>query len=177
MPDYGENTESLRVFPLIITSILKIIITIIIIIFLHGLGRFTCSGIDALPSFPRASMISSSRRFIVEGVFRESGVFRSYKMVFPFFFFVFGSHVLYSEISSSFLTTSLLILSSLVYPLTFLRKRISAASRRVKSRVVVTHSKNQVVILAPDSTEAFHRLQAQFLLNTLFHDPFPLRWN
>jgi len=30
------------------------------------------------------------------------------------------------EISSSFLTTSLLILSSLVYPLTLLRKRISA---------------------------------------------------
>jgi hypothetical protein len=25
---------------------------IIIIIFLHGLGRLTCSGIDALPSFP-----------------------------------------------------------------------------------------------------------------------------
>jgi hypothetical protein len=43
------------------------------------------------------------------------------------------------EISVSFLTTSLLILSSLVYPLTLLKKRISAASRRVMSRVVVTH--------------------------------------
>ena len=43
------------------------------------------------------------------------------------------------EISSSFLITSLLILSSLVYPLTLLRKRISAASRRVIFRVVVTH--------------------------------------
>ena len=43
------------------------------------------------------------------------------------------------EISSSFLTTSLLILSSLVHPLTLLRKRISAASRRVMSRFMVTH--------------------------------------
>jgi len=25
---------------------------IIVIVFLHGLGRLTCSGIDALPSFP-----------------------------------------------------------------------------------------------------------------------------
>ena len=40
-------------------------------IFLHGLGRSTCSGIDALPSFPRASTISSSSRFVV---FREPGV-------------------------------------------------------------------------------------------------------
>ena len=43
------------------------------------------------------------------------------------------------EISSSFLMTSLLILSSLVYPVTFLRKLISAASRRVMSLFVVTH--------------------------------------
>ena len=43
------------------------------------------------------------------------------------------------EISSSFLVTSLLILSSLVYPLTLLRKRISAASRPVMSRFVVTY--------------------------------------
>jgi hypothetical protein len=40
-------------------------IIIIIIIFLHGLGRLTCSAIDALPSFPRASTISSSSRFVV----------------------------------------------------------------------------------------------------------------
>ena len=52
----------------------------IIIIFLHGLGRLTCSGIDALPSFPGASAISSS---LVEGVFRESGVVHSFKMVDP----------------------------------------------------------------------------------------------
>ena len=43
------------------------------------------------------------------------------------------------EISSSSLMTSLLILSSLVYPVTLLRKRISAASRRVMSLFVVTH--------------------------------------
>jgi hypothetical protein len=43
------------------------------------------------------------------------------------------------EIYSSFLITSLLILSSLLYPLTLLNKHISAASRRVMSRVVVTH--------------------------------------
>ena len=44
-------------------------IIIIIIIFLHRLGRLTCSGIDALPLFPRASTVSSSSsRFVVEGV-------------------------------------------------------------------------------------------------------------
>jgi len=42
------------------------------------------------------------------------------------------------EISSSFLVTSLLILSSLVYPVTVLRKRISAASRPVISLFVVS---------------------------------------
>ena len=55
--------------------------SIIIIIFLHALGRLTCSGSDALPSFPGASTISSSSRFVVEGVFRESGVGHSFKMV------------------------------------------------------------------------------------------------
>ena len=68
----------------------------IIIIFLHGLGRFTCSGIDALPSFPGASTISSSSTFVVEGVFRQSGVVRTFKMVDPVLF-VFESHVLYSR--------------------------------------------------------------------------------
>ena len=42
-------------------------------------------------------------------------------------------------ISSSFLMTSLLILSSLVYPVTLHRKRISAASRLVMSLFLVTH--------------------------------------
>ena len=67
-----------------------------VIIFLHGLGRLTCSGIDALPSFSRASTIYSSSRFVVEGVFRESGVVHFFKMVDPVLF-VFGSHVLYSR--------------------------------------------------------------------------------
>jgi len=64
----------------------------IIIIFLHGLGPLNCSGIDASPSFPGASTISSSSRFEVEGVFRESGVVHSFKMVDPVLF-VFESHV------------------------------------------------------------------------------------
>ena len=69
---------------------------LIITIFLHGLGRLTCSGIDALPSFPGASTISSSSRFVVEDVFRESGVVHSFKVVDPVLF-VFESHVLYSR--------------------------------------------------------------------------------
>jgi hypothetical protein len=69
---------------------------IIIIIFLHGLGRLTCFGIDALPSFPETSTISFSSRFVVEGVFRESGVVHSFEMV-DRVLFVFGSHVLYSR--------------------------------------------------------------------------------
>jgi len=68
----------------------------IIIIFLHGLGRLTCSGIDALPSFSGVSTVSSSSRFVVEGVFRESGVVHSFKVVDPVLF-VFESHVLYSR--------------------------------------------------------------------------------
>jgi hypothetical protein len=66
----------------------------IIIIFLHGLGRLTCSGIDELPSFPGASTVSSSSRFVVEGVFRESGVVHSFRVVDPVLF-VFEYHVLY----------------------------------------------------------------------------------
>ena len=72
-----------------------------IIIFLHGLGRLTCSGIDALPSFLGASTVSSSSRFVVEGVFRESGVVRSFKVVDPVLF-VFESRVLYSRDLSFF---------------------------------------------------------------------------
>ena len=77
-------------------------IFIIIIIFLHGLGRLTCSGIDALPSFPGASTISSTSRFVVEGVFRGSGVVHSFKVVDPVLF-VFESHVLYSRDPSYFI--------------------------------------------------------------------------
>ena len=105
--------------------------TIIIIIFRHELGHLTRSGIDVLPSFPGASTISSSLRFVVEGVFWVlSGVVHSFKMVDPVLLYLSLTSCI-PEISSSFLMTSLLILSSLVYPLTLLRKRISAASRRV----------------------------------------------
>ena len=68
---------------------------VVVIIFLDGLGRLTSSGIDALPSFPGVSTVSSSSRFVVEGVFRESGVVNSFKVVDPVLF-VFESHVLYS---------------------------------------------------------------------------------
>ena len=69
---------------------------IIIIIFLHGLGRLTCSGIYALPSFSKASTVSSSSRFVVEGVFLESLVVHSFKVADPVLF-VFESQVLYSR--------------------------------------------------------------------------------
>ena len=69
---------------------------VIIIIFLHGLGRSTCSGIDAFPSFPEASAIPSSPGFVGEGVFRESGVVHSVEVV-DQVLFVFESHVLYSR--------------------------------------------------------------------------------
>jgi hypothetical protein len=72
------------------------VIIIIIIILLHGLVRLTCSGIDVLPSFPGASTISSSSRFVAQGVFRQSGVVHSFETVDPVLF-VFGSHVLYSR--------------------------------------------------------------------------------
>jgi len=98
--------------------------------FLHGLGR--------LPLFSGAYTISSSSRIVVEGVFLESGVVHSFKMVDPVFLCLDLTSCI-PDISSSFLMTSLLILSSLVYHLTLLRKRISAASRRVMSRVVVTN--------------------------------------
>ena len=52
-------------------------------IFLHGLGRLTCYGVNALPSFPGASRISSSSGFVLEGVFRESVVFHPFKVLDP----------------------------------------------------------------------------------------------
>jgi len=51
----------------------------------------TCSDIDALPSFPEASTISSSSGFVVEGVFRQSVGIHSLKMVHSILF-VFGSY-------------------------------------------------------------------------------------
>jgi hypothetical protein len=74
--------------------IIMIIVIIIIIIFLHGLGRLTFSGIDALSSFPGASTISSSSRFVAEALFRQSGAVHSLEMVDPVLF-VFGFHALY----------------------------------------------------------------------------------
>ena len=71
-------------------------IIIVIIIFLHGLGRLNCSGIDALPSFPGASAIPSSPGFVDEGVFREFGVVHSFEVVDPVLF-VFDSYILYSR--------------------------------------------------------------------------------
>ena len=98
----------------------------------------TCSGIDALPSFPGTSTISSSSGFVVEGVFRQSGVVHSLKAV-NRILFVFGSYILYSRDLWFFLMISLLILSILVYPVTLLRKSISAASRPIMSCFVVAH--------------------------------------
>jgi len=69
---------------------------IIIIIFLHGLGRLTCSSFDVLPLFPGASVILSSSGFVGEGMFQESVVVHSFKVVDPVLF-VFESHILYSR--------------------------------------------------------------------------------
>jgi len=81
---------------MIIIIIIIIIIFFFFFFFLHGLGRLTCSGIDALPSFPGASTISSNSMFVVEGTFRQSGAVHSFEMVDPVLF-VLGSHVLYSR--------------------------------------------------------------------------------
>jgi len=67
-----------------------------IIIFLHGLGCLTCSSIDALPSFSGATTVSSSSRFVVEGVFRVSSVVHSLKAV-DAVLFVFDSTAFYSR--------------------------------------------------------------------------------
>ena len=65
------------------------------IIFFHVLGLLTCSGIETLPSFPGSYRITSSLRFVGEGVIRQSGVVHSFEVVGPVLF-VFESHVLYS---------------------------------------------------------------------------------
>jgi len=93
-PDRPARSESLYrlSYPRLTTTCLFIFI----IIFLHGLGTLNCSGIDALPSFPGASTISSSSVFVVESLFRESGVVHSLKVVDPILF-VFGSYILHSR--------------------------------------------------------------------------------
>ena len=60
------------------------------------LGRLTCSGIDALPSFAGASKIYSSLGFVPEDVFRQSVVIHSLKVVDPILF-VFVSYIFYSR--------------------------------------------------------------------------------
>ena len=56
MPENVSHTN--RAFSFLTTR-LHPHVPIIIIIIIHGLGRLTCSGIDALPSFPGASTMSS----------------------------------------------------------------------------------------------------------------------
>jgi hypothetical protein len=91
-----------------------------------------------LPSFPGASTISSLSRFVAEDVFRQSVLSILSKWLIQFCLCLDLTSCI-PEICSSFRITSLLILSSLVYPLTRLRKRICAASRPVISRSAVTH--------------------------------------
>ena len=102
---------------------------------LHGLGPLTCSGIDALSSFPGASTISSSSRFL--RAYFGSLVLSILSRWLTQFCLCLNLTSSIPEISSFFLMTS--YFSSLLYPLTLPRKRISAASRRVLSRFVVTH--------------------------------------
>jgi hypothetical protein len=73
-----------------------IIIIFFFFFFFYGLGRLPCSGIEALPSFSGAPTISSPSRLVVDGVFRESSVIHSFKMVDPILF-VFGVHFLHSR--------------------------------------------------------------------------------
>jgi len=77
---FGTSSVPSEQYLKVCSKLLIIIIIIIIIIFLHGLGRLNCSGIDGLSSFPEASTISSSSRFVVEGVFRKSGVVHSFNV-------------------------------------------------------------------------------------------------
>jgi hypothetical protein len=88
---YGCLTN--RPGPKIPASLRIILLLLLLLLFLHGLGRLTCSGVDAVPSFPGTFTISSPSRFVIDGVFRKSDV-HSFKVVDPVLF-VFGSHVLY----------------------------------------------------------------------------------
>jgi hypothetical protein len=81
---------------LMVRSVDFSLLIVVFIIFLHGLGRLTCSGIDALPSLLGDSTISSSSKLVVEGVFRESSVIHSFKMINPILF-VFDADFLYSR--------------------------------------------------------------------------------
>jgi hypothetical protein len=120
-----------------------IIIIIVIIIFLHALGRLICSGIDVLPSFPGASTISSSSMFVVGACFGGLALSILSRWLIQICLCLDLTSWI-PQMSSYFLKTSFLILSSLVYPLTILKKHISATFRRVISRFVVTHVSLQI---------------------------------
>ena len=113
-----------------------LVIIIIIIILLHGLGHLTCSSIDIV-SWGIHDL------FFFEGLQLRAcfgSLVLSILSRWLIQFCLYLSLTSYiAEISSSFLMTSFLILSCLVYPVTLLTKRISAASRPVMSLFVVTH--------------------------------------
>jgi len=77
----------------------------------------TCTGIDALPSFSGASTVSSSSRFVVEGVFRDSDVVHSFKVVgprlcvFAYEYFVFLGRVTNPSAKPPFLVDQFVSLS------------------------------------------------------------------
>jgi hypothetical protein len=76
----------------------------------------TCSGIDALPSFPGASKVSSSSKFVVEGMFRKSGVVRSFKVVDPVFFCIRVSRLVLQRSLVLFLWLRFLFYPALCIP-------------------------------------------------------------
>ena len=132
--DYEIQFTSIKVYAVNNYKTVTIIITIIIIIVLHGLGRLTCSGIDALPSFPGASTISSSSRFVVEGVFRP-GVVHSFKVVDPRLwcvvaseYFVFLGRVTNPSAIPPFLEDQFV----LVWPLSYALSSLRGPTRNIK---------------------------------------------
>jgi hypothetical protein len=95
MPVYCcmNSMESYMFLPPIVTIFRKVFFEVYVTYnssssssFLYGLSCLAYSGIDALSSFPGASIISSSSRLVIEGVLRESGVVHSFKMVDPILF-------------------------------------------------------------------------------------------
>ena len=119
-----------------------ILIIIIIFFFLHGLGRLSCSGNDALPSFPGASAIPSSLGFVGEGVTACFGslVLSILSRWLIQFCLYLSLKSCISEISSSCLMSSHLILSSLVYPVTLLRAALLAITCPLSCRCSVSTS-------------------------------------
>ena len=81
--------------PNTLVSVFAKIVIIIIINFLHGLGLLIVTALTRCHRFLGRPRSLLPLDFVVEGVFRESGVVHSFKMVDPVLF-VFGSQVLYS---------------------------------------------------------------------------------